>query len=188
MSIIANQSPITIRRMEHTPADLQQYLDWMRDPEVMRFWDGMTVQHTYATVAEKYQARVNDGVTPCFILLDGQPIGYCQFYPTDADAYDCPRSQYAQHIAPTAKAFGMDLFLAPAWRDQGMGSRVISLLCDALFRDHGADVLLIDPKAHNAPAIACYKKCGFSELFTVPKREEQDGILHDSLIMARHKD
>ena len=80
MSIIANQNPITIRRMEYNPADLQQYLNWMRDPEVMRFWDGMTVQYTYAKVAEQHRKHIAEGVTPCFILLNSQPIGYCQFH------------------------------------------------------------------------------------------------------------
>ena len=46
-------------------------------------------------------------------------------------------------------------------------------------------MLLIDPKTHNIRAIACYRKCGFSDCCVVPQREKQDGVLHDSLIMVR---
>lgn len=45
---------------------------------------------------------------------------------------------------------------------------------------------MTDPKTHNARAIACYRKCGFHDCCVVPQREKQDGVLHDSLIMARH--
>ena len=185
MTILTASGSLSLRPMTASNADLQQYLRWMQDPEVMRFWDGMTVQHTASSVFEKHRARLDDGVTPCFVLLAGSPIGYCQFYPTDAEAYDCPPAEYHRFLSPTDKVFGIELFLIPEHRDKGLGTRVITLLCAYLFRDQQADALLIDPKAHNARAIACYKKCGFRPLFTVPAREEQDGILHDSLIMGR---
>lgn len=184
MSILTASGSLALRPMTDSPADLQQYLRWMQDPEVLRFWDGLTCQHTAASVAEKHRSRLADGMTPCLILLDGDPIGYCQFYPTDAEEYDCPPAEYQRFLAPTDKVFAIDLFLAPTHRDKGLGTRTINLLCAYLFREKTVDALLIDPKVHNVRAIACYKKCGFRVLFIVPQREEQDGIRHDSLIMA----
>ena len=184
MRIYISRGRMSIRTMQNTPADFEQYLTWMQNPEVMRFWDGMTVLFTQDMVEAKYRQRIEQGVMPCFIQLDDKPIGYCQFYPTDAEHYDCPPEQLRQHISPDARCFGIDLFLDPHHRDQGLGRTVISLLSRFLFTQQNAQAVLIDPKTHNTRAIACYKACGFRELFVVPRREEQDGILHDSLIMA----
>ena len=147
----------------------------------------MTVHFTLEQIAAKYNRRLEERVTPCFILLDDAPIGYCQLYPTDAESYGCPPEQLHQHVSPDARCFGIDLFLDPSHRDQGLGRKVVSLLSCFLFTQQNAQVVLIDPKVHNARAIACYKACGFQELFIVPQREEQDGIRHDSLIMALHR-
>lgn len=186
MRIYLSRGHMSIRTMQDTPADFWQYLVWMCDPEIMRFWDGMTVHFTPDMVEAKHRQRLACGVMPCFIQLDGKPIGYCQFYPTDAKGYHCPPEQLHQHLPPDGNYFGIDLFLAPAYRDQGLGKKAVSILCHHLFHSRHAHAALIDPKVHNTRAIACYKACGFRELFVVPQREEQDGVLHDSLIMALH--
>jgi aminoglycoside 6'-N-acetyltransferase len=64
---------------------------------------------------------------------------------------------------------------------------MLGLLSKALFEIYGADVLVVDPKTHNARAIACYRKSGFTDCFVVPQREAHFGELFDSLIMYRRK-
>ena len=89
------------------PADFEQVLRWMTDPETMRFWEGMTEIYDLARVQAEYRESLAEHVVPCLVEWNGR-------------------------------------------------------------------------------AIACYRKCGFRDCCVVPQREKQDGILHDSLIMARH--
>src|SRR5699024_7681301 len=42
MKEIAQADGLLIREMEAVPADFEQVLRWMTDPETMRFWEGMT--------------------------------------------------------------------------------------------------------------------------------------------------
>ena len=185
MTVITKDAHITIRRMEETERDLRQYLTWMTDPETMRYWDGMTVHFTYEMVLEKYRKRVAENVNSCIIEYDGESIGYCQFYELDPEEFG---EAYFTFARPGEKGMGIDIFLgAVQMRERGIGTRTMKLLIKALFEQHGADILLIDPKIHNLRAIRCYEKAGFRKLFVLKEHEKQDGILHDNQIMGIRK-
>lgn len=188
VSTIAQADGLLIRRMEDSPADFEQVLRWMTDPETMRFWEGMTEHYDLARVEAEYRGHDAENTTPCIVELDGRTVGYMQFAPigTAAD-YEIPEAEWEKIVRPGETAYGIDMYIGEVGcRDRGLGTRMLNLLASALFASYGADVLLIDPKTHNARAIACYRKCGFRDCCVVPQREKQDGILHDSLIMARH--
>lgn len=188
MNILVSDDRITIREMEPTEKDFNQFLKWMTDPETMRFWDGMTVHFTYDQVVQQYHEHLEEKVSQCFIELDGNPIGYCQFCELDAEGYDVPEEEWDRFVQADDTVYGIDIFIGEVdCRDRGLGTRIMKLLCEALHKKHGATALMIDPKTHNTRAIRCYEKCGFQRLFTVPQREEQDGVLHDSLIMGMRK-
>ncbi len=186
MQVIAEQDGLCIRQMEATPADFKQILCWMTDPETMRFWEGMTELYDLARVEAEYRAHADEHTTPCIVELDGRAIGYMQFAPIDtASDYEMPQAQWQRIVRPEETVYGIDLYIGEvSFRDRGIGTRMLRLLTSALFAAYRADVLLIDPKAHNARAIACYRKCGFRDVCVVPAREKQDGIWHDSRIMA----
>lgn len=189
MEKIAGNERLCIRKMQETEEDLARHLAWMTDPDTMRYWDGMTVRYDAESIRQMYRDHQKEGVTPCFIELDGSPIGYVQFDRIpDAEGYECPEEDWARFIRPADVVYGIDMFIGDVTcRDRGIGTEMLRLLSDALIEKYGADALVVDPKTHNARAIACYRKCGFQDCFTVPQREEQDGIWHDSLIMCRHK-
>lgn len=189
MLVIAERGSIRIRRMEDSDSDLRLYLKWMTDPETMRFWEGMTEHYTYDRVLEEYRAHAEECVTPCIIEYADTPIGYCQFYPIPhARYYEAPEALYVRFVNASDAAFGIDAFLGEAeYRDRGIGTDAMRLLMRALFTECGADVILIDPKVHNARAIRCYHKCGLRDYFVVPERELQDGVWHDCLIMGVRK-
>ena len=185
MKEIAQADGLLIREMEAVPADFEQVLRWMTDPETMRFWEGMTVHFTYETVVENYRENQEEQIEQCIIEYDGAPIGYCQYCLLNAEYYDVPANEYARFVSEGESVYGIDIFIGEVrLRDQGIGTRSLSLLVKSLFEKHGADVIMIDPKIHNARAIRCYHKCGFKDYFVVPHRELQDGIYHDSLIMG----
>lgn len=117
------------------------------------------------------------------------PIGFCQFCILNAEYYEVPEKEYNRYIEKADLVFGIDIFIGEvSFRNQGLGTKSLRLLITALFNDYHADVILIDPKIHNARAIKCYHKCGFKDYFVVPHRELQDGIYHDSLIMGIRKE
>lgn len=189
MKIIAKNEHLCIRKMEETEADLRQHLKWMTDPDTMKYWDGMTVHYTYSMILEMYRDHQEEGVTPCFVELNGKPIGYIQFCVIpDAEGYECPEEEWAKYFVPGEQIIGIDMFIGDtACRDRGIGTEMLSLLGNALFEKYGAGALVVDPKTHNARAIACYHKCGFENCFIVPHREEQDGVWYDSLVMCRRR-
>ena len=187
-NIIAKHDDITIRSMEPVPEDYNLFLKWMTDPETMKYWDGMTVTFTYEKVVEHYKGHMEEEVTQCIIEYQQFPIGYCQYSVIDAEEYEVPREQYDAYVNADEKVYEIDIFIGNVdLRNRGLGTRIMRILMNALFNEQGADVILIDPKIHNARAIRCYHKCGFKDLFVVPEREEQDGIYHDSLIMGVRK-
>lgn len=186
MNVIAQEEALLIRKMEESTGDLEQYLRWMTDPETMRFWEGMTEAYDRERVVREYRECIEEKVTPCMVELDGRRIGYCQFCTLDAALYEVPQTEWNRVVRPGETVYGIDMFIGDvSCRDRGIGTRILNLLCAALAETYHADVLMIDPKIHNARAIACYRKCGFADLCVVPQREEQDGILHDSLILYR---
>ena len=188
MEIIAADGSIAIRKMEPAEQDFRTFLRWITDPETMKYWEGMTVHFTYEKVAEQYWEQQEEGIAQCMIEYDGAPAGYCQYCLLNAEYFEVPADEYAKFVKEGERAYGIDIFLGEVGlRNQGIGTRALSLLVQALFRGHQADVILIDPKVHNARAIRCYHKCGFADYFVAPHRELQDGIYHDSLIMGIRK-
>lgn len=188
MEIISREDRLCIRKMEETETDLGQFLIWMTDPETMRFWEGMTEIYDYERVLQEHRESEQEGVTECIVELDGKKIGFCQFCTLDAALYEMPQAEWDRVVRPGETVYGIDMFIGDvSCRDRGIGTQILKLLCAALFETYRADILMIDPKVHNARAIACYRKCGFCDVCVVPQREAQDGILHDSLILYRRK-
>lgn len=186
LKIIAEGDSIVIRKMEARAEDFQLFLRWMTDPETMKYWEGMTEHFTYERVVKKYWQTAEEKAQQCIIEYNQLPIGFCQFYQVlSAADYEVPDDQYRKFVAPSEIVYGIDIFLGEvSFRNRGIGTQSIILLLKALFETMGADIVLIDPKVHNARAIRCYHKAGFEDYFIAPHRELQDGIYHDSLIMG----
>ena len=189
MGIIVQEGNVSIREMEPTKQDFSIFLKWMTDPETMKFWDGMSIHFTYETVIKKYQEHQEEQVEQCIIEYDGAPIGYCQYCLLNAAYFEVPADEYARFVSDGELVYGIDIFIGEVHlRNRGIGTQSLSLLVSFLLKEKGADVILIDPKIHNTRAIRCYHKCGFEDYFIVPRRELQDGIYHDSLIMGIRKE
>lgn len=189
MEFIAKENNLAVRRMEENERDISLMLRWMTDPETMRYWEGMTVHFTRERVLRDFYRHRDANVTPCILMKDGRDIGYLQFEKIDsAEDYEMPEADWARAVKQGEAVYGIDLFIGEVGeRGHGVGTRIMNLTAETLFKEYKADVLLIDPKAHNLRAIACYRKAEFRDLCLVPQREEQDGVLHDSLILYRRK-
>jgi aminoglycoside 6'-N-acetyltransferase len=79
---------------------------------------------------------------------------------------------------------GLDIFLAPAFQDRGLGREALRLGARWLIQARGHHRLIIDPAASNARAIATYRAIGFKPVGVMRSYERgYDGTWHDGLLM-----
>ncbi|WP_323716810.1 GNAT family N-acetyltransferase [Paracoccus aminovorans] len=149
-----------------TRADLPLLADWLRLPEVARWWRG----------AEKQLAGIDEDLDlpemrQVLALRDGVPLGYAQFYP--AHRWGAP------HFADLpAGTLAIDCFSGPA--GFGQGGAWLRALSDRLLAE--TPVLVIDPEPDNLRAIRAYEKAGFAG---EALRRSEDGTL--ARVMTRHR-
>lgn len=143
------------------PADLDALLALRREPCVMQWWGSLPA------VAE--DEFFGDGVTSFVIELDGAIAGAIQYHEEDAPDY--------RHA-------GIDVFVATACQDRGIGSEALRVLARHLIEDRGHHRLTIDPAVANARAIRAYERVGFRAVGIMRRYERgQDGTWHDALLM-----
>jgi aminoglycoside 6'-N-acetyltransferase len=85
---------------------------------------------------------------------------------------------------PDYRFASLDITLAPAYTDKGLGSEALRAVVDWLVRERGHHRFTIDPAAHNHRAIRAYEKVGFRPVGRLRKYERgRDGSWHDGLLM-----
>jgi aminoglycoside 6'-N-acetyltransferase len=136
------------------PADEPRLVEILREPEVARWW---------GTDAELDE-------TPTFVIeVDGEIAGGIQYWEEDEPQY--------RHA-------GIDIFLATAFQDRGLGSDAVRTLARHLFEARGHHRLTIDPAAANERAIRAYERVGFRPVGVMRRYERgPDGTFHDGLLM-----
>jgi RimJ/RimL family protein N-acetyltransferase len=89
------------------------------------------------------------------------------------------------HIEASRHGFGeFGMLVDREWRGRGVGSALIQAAV-AWAREHGLHKLCLEVFAHNAAAIALYRKCGFvEEGHRVGHYRRASGELWDSLVMG----
>jgi aminoglycoside 6'-N-acetyltransferase len=92
--------------------------------------------------------------------------------------------QYSEEPTPDYRHAGMDIFLAPRWHSQGLGSEALRVLARYLFDDRGHHRLTIDPVAANERAIRAYERVGFRPVGVMREYERgPDGTWRVGLLM-----
>ena len=172
---------LAIRRMRDTPDDYALVAKWLTDSEVLAYYDGRDNPSPLERVMEDFgpMARGEDATVPGIIEYLGAPIGYIQYYPTEADeaaAYGL--TDYSGH-------FGMDVVIGEtAYWNQGLGTRIITAMLRYLFEDVGAQRVVIDPQTWNTRAVRVWEKCGFQRIKLLPAYELHEGAYRDCWLMA----
>lgn len=109
----------------------------------------------------------------------------------DADVYVIDRDgevagliQSYEEADPEYRHAGMDIVVSERFHGTGIAVDALRTLARHLFEDRGHHRLVIDPAAHNARAIACYRKVGFRPVGVMRQYERApDGTWHDGLLM-----
>jgi aminoglycoside 6'-N-acetyltransferase len=111
-----------------------------------------------------------DGDDPAFVIeVGGERAGWLGFYEEEEPDY--------RHAS-------VDIVLAPAFQDRGLGPEALRAAIGWLIRERGHHRITIDPAARNARAIAAYEKVGFKPVGIMRRYERgPDGTWHDNLLM-----
>jgi aminoglycoside 6'-N-acetyltransferase len=152
---------VTLRPV--VPQDSGRLQEILREPEVAR-WFGM---QTPKEVTDELIA--DPEVTGFAIEVGGEVVGAIQFY---------------ENTDPSYAHAGIDLFLATASQNQGLGTESLRLLVRYLLEDRGHHRLVIDPALANERAIKVYERVGFRPVGVMRQYERgPDGTFHDGLLL-----
>lgn len=79
----------------------------------------------------------------------------------------------------------VDIFVATAHQNQGVGSQALRELVRILIEEHGHHRITIDPSVDNRAAVRCYEKAGFRRVGVMEKasRDPTTGAWLDDLLM-----
>ncbi|MCL1806473.1 MAG: acetyltransferase [Oscillospiraceae bacterium] len=184
MSILCQNGAIAIRRMKDCPEDYTLLSNWLTNPAVLEYYEGRDKPVSLQEAIDKYRPRIRgeEDVTPCIIELEGEAIGYLQYYLTDMENLLAGGSTYQN-------PYGLDLFIGETeYWNRGIGTKIIQLFISYLFETEHADIVIIDPQTRNKRAIRCYEKCGFQPITVLEKNELHEGEYRDNLVMAITKE
>jgi aminoglycoside 6'-N-acetyltransferase len=183
--VIAADADLTIRRVQDQAGDYALIVGWRNSPHVSEWWDP-DVPPTLEAVIEELgpSLRGDDPTISCIIELAGEPVGFIQFYPWDAEA------AYLAEIGVSVPpgSWGLDLFVDAGLAGRGVGSRAVRLLSDHLFAVEGASAVALITEATNARSHNAYRRAGMRVVGDpFLDTDVRDGQRVESILMIRDR-
>jgi len=158
-----------------TGDDLRLIVEWRSQPEVYEWYAGRPVTENEI---RKRHLESPDPVTRCIVHLDGEPVGFLQFY----EYID--KWKPAVGLEPDEQAWGLDLYLGEVrMHGRGIGTRLVRGVVERLITDYGATRVLIDPHVGNIAAVRSYEQAGFRKIRLMPSYERVRGQWKDAWLM-----
>lgn len=149
---------------------------WLSNPVVAQYYEGRDVEMTKQFILDHYFDV--DDCTRCLVYFEEQAIGYMQFYEVEQAFYD------SFHYSSNEVIYGMDQFIGvPEFWNKGIGTEMIRLVVDYLFRVKKVNRIVMDPQVSNARAIHTYEKVGFKKLCKLQQHEQHEGEWRDCWLM-----
>lgn len=142
------------------PGDEAALLRIHRTPEVEQWWDAPDDDFPWDEPES----------TRFVIEVDGEIAGLIQYW---------------EELEPKYRHAGIDIFVDPALRGQGIGTEAVRRVVGVLIEDRGHHRIVIDPAAANTAAVRAYEKAGFVPVGIMRDAErDADGRgWHDALLM-----
>jgi len=156
---------------------------WLSDPRVLSWFGGRDRPMSRLDVESKYAPRLA-GAVPITCLIaeyDGVSVGYLQFYRWRDFAADAS----VLRLSTLDNPYGLDMFIGrPELWGAGLGTRMLRLVLDHLFRTVGARRVALSAMSHNYRAQRAYQKAGFRRVRLVPDAEVHEGVARDEWLMV----
>ena len=147
--------------------------EWLRRPHMREWWGDSDDELGF--IRDMVEGR--DTTRPFLIVLDGQPVGYIQYWFIGHHQNEQWTRDNPWLLELPPEAVGLDLSIGdPAMLSKGIGSAALAALARRL-HDEGHRTLIIDPDPANLRAVRAYEKAGFR---VIPQLEGRTG---DTLIM-----
>lgn len=133
---------------------------WLQQPHVRDFWDDG--ERDEAAVEAHYFEPERDAAGFIF-SVDGQPAGYIQCYPVNAN------NEFWPWAASVGETWGIDMLIGEVGlTGRGLAAQIIRAFIQAMQAEHPAlRRALIDPDSRNLRAIRAYAKAGFADVGTL---------------------
>ncbi len=173
--------PIEAGRIGFTPVTPDHYAllrGWLERPHMREWWGDPDEELGFI----RDMAEGRDTTRPFLILLDGEPVGYIQYWFVGEHQTDRWTADHPWLLDLPADAVGVDLSIGdPARLSQGIGSAALSAFVRIL-RGEGRTTIVIDPDPRNLRAVRAYEKAGFR---VIPALAGRSG---DALLMQHRPD
>lgn len=146
---------------------------WLKQPHLQEWWGD--ADEELASI--KTMVEGDDTTRPFLILLDGQPVGYIQYWFACDQKDDATLSEYPflKHVPDDA--VGIDLSIGdPQNLSRGIGSAAVMAMVEML-RSLGHTTIVIDPDPANHRAVRAYEKAGFRAIPSLIGRTGEDVLL-----------
>lgn len=157
---------VSLRLMEDTMEDYVAMRNWFLEPELQEWvWCDEKGEPPVPLerVIEKYGFRIKNptDVFPYFILRDGDPIGFIQYYMKNKET------------------IGLDMWIGVLdERNHGYGSEALEQMVELIHQKYPeVKEIFIDPEVENKRAVRCYQKAGFKNFGTFMDEEGDPCLL-----------
>jgi aminoglycoside 6'-N-acetyltransferase len=108
----------------------------------------------------------------------------CETFAIDVDGRVAGIVLVSEENDPEYRHAGLDISLATAFQNQGLGREALRVAIDHLVRERGHHRFTIDPDVANERAIRCYAAVGFRPVGVMRSYGRgADGTWHDGLLM-----
>ncbi|WP_233860085.1 GNAT family N-acetyltransferase [Paraburkholderia sp. HD33-4] len=166
-SVASSAGAIRVRTCE--PTDFEAIADLMNQPGVRR-GTLLSGWRTPESLREWYESRPPGCITIC-AEIDGRVVGQSQLEVAKARRSHCASVGFGVH---------------DAWQRRGVGSALMAAIVACADQSLGLRRLELEVFADNEAAIALYRKFGFVVEGYSRGAAMRDGVLADTLHMARH--
>ena len=151
------------------PDDARRLVAILEHPGVAEWWG-----HYDLDRVQREMIDPDDGTVPFAIEVDGQVVGFIQYW---------------EENEPDYRHASIDVSLHPDWHGRGLGTDALRAVARHLFDDRDHHRITIDPAAHNERAIRAYQRVGFRPVGIMRRYERGPvGTWHDGLLMDLLRD
>ena len=141
-----------------TKGDLPRLLSWFAEPHVAAWWGEPGEE--VALVRDMIDGL--DSTRPFIIQLDGQPVGYLQYWSLGELQTEEWVEDHPWLTAFPPEAVGIDIAIGePNLTGHGIGPAALGLFARRLV-DSGYPIIVMDPDPDNDRALRAFEKAGFA--------------------------